>query len=144
MKHRNYLYICWLYLGLLLFLAVVRLMQKIIVDTGGFASRYFPLIITIIIVVGVIGYTLQKPILKRWFWMTYFWLISFTTAAIAFFSFYVIVVYGAKSKLGLGMLSVALILLPALSLLYKYAFKSQVLWQKSVKGNHLVEKKRTH
>lgn len=131
MKHRNYLYICWLYLGLLLFLAVVRLMQKIIADTGGFASRYIPLIIIIIIVVGVIGYILQKPILKRWLWMTYFWLISVATAAMAFFSFYVIAISGAKSKLGLGMLSVALILIPALSVLYKYAFKSQVLWQKT-------------
>lgn len=131
----NYLYIYWAYLGLLLFLSVTRLMQKVIAGAGGFSSRYIPLIITIIIVVGVVGYIFQKPIFKRWFWVTYFWLISVTIAALALFSFYVTAVSGINSKLGLVMLSVAILLLPALSVLYKYAFKSQVLWQKTINYN---------
>lgn len=140
----NYLYIYWVYLGLLLFLTVARLMQKVIVGAGGFASRYIPLIITIIIVVGVIGYIFQKPIFKRWFWMTYVWLISVIIATLTLYSFYVIAVSGVKSKLGLVMLSVALFLLPGLSVLYKYAFKSHVLWQKTINYNYLLGKKRTH
>lgn len=121
----------WLYLGLLVLLALGRLAQKLATDTGGFASRYLPLIIVIILVTGFIGYMSHKPLFKRWVWLAVFWLLIIAWASMLFFSIYLCTAIGTGGYIGALVIITGLALIsPALAVLYRYVFKSPRLWRK--------------
>tara|TARA_B110000008_G_C16478523_1_gene367086 strand:- start:86 stop:472 length:387 start_codon:yes stop_codon:yes gene_type:complete len=123
----------WLYLGLLVLLALGRLAQKLATDTGGFASRYLPLIIVIILVTGFIGFMSHKPLFKRWVWLVFFWLLITASAGMFFFSIYLFIAIGTGGYIGALVIITGLALIsPVLAVLYKYAFQSPKLW---CKGN---------
>lgn len=121
----------WLYVGLLLSLTTGRILQKITTDTGGFVSRYVPLIVALILLTGFISYAKQKPLFKRWCWEGILWLSVASSAALLGFAMYLLLSLGGSGLLFSGFLLLgALLLIPAQLALYRYARCSAALWAK--------------
>ena len=122
MKHGWSLYIC-----VLLVLALARMTQKIVTETGGFGSRYGAVILAAILAVGVFGHVSQKPIVHRWLWVAIFWLLAISSAGLSILAGS-LVLEGSYRLAGL-ILGVLLMLAPGLWQLFRYAHRSSSLWR---------------
>lgn len=115
------------YLSLLVLAGAARLVQKVMADSGGFASRYTPLLIAAVLVVGVLGHIYQKPLGRAWFWQLLFWLsVTVSTSAIAF-SFYLALIAGPFDLVFILMLF-TLALIRAQWRVWQY-FRSKSIWR---------------
>ncbi|MGQ8367190.1 hypothetical protein [Glaciecola sp. 1036] len=120
----------WCYLVLLLVPAIVRLIQKISTDSGGFASRYLPLIVTLVLIIGFVGYMQQWAFLKRWIWRVLFWLVSLVYTAAIIFAGSLLFNSAISVWHQLLLMGIAVIFIPALVSLFKYSQKDANIWNK--------------
>jgi hypothetical protein len=107
--------------------ALLQLMQKVLSSTGGFASRYGPLLVMLILVIGYLGQFRRIAILRRWVWQFCFLLIVLLTSCALFFVAYSMISgVGAMGPI-LMMLAVIILTLPAQVTLYHY-IKNDNIW----------------
>lgn len=119
----------WFYVFLLMAFAVGRLVQKLMADSGGIASRFGPVILAVLLVTGFIGYTKQCPILKRWFWRVIFIVLAFASAGLVVLALYLILTVGSTQYAISGVIVLSLALAyPALYAMYQYAFCLPSIW----------------
>jgi peptidoglycan/LPS O-acetylase OafA/YrhL len=115
------------YMVTLLVPALFQLMQKVLSSTGGFASRYGPLLVMLILVIGYLGQFRRIAILRRWVWQFCFLLIVLLTSCALFFVAYSMISgVGAMGPI-LMMLAVIILTLPAQVTLYHY-IKNDNIW----------------
>ena len=119
-------YVWSIYIGLLLGLGFVRMGQKILTETGGFGSRYGPLILAAILALGVFGAVFQKPLARRWVWKAVFWLLAISSVGLFVLAVYVLS-GGAYQPAGL-ILGILVVLLPGQWQLFGYVYRSSSLW----------------
>ncbi len=119
----------YLYILLLVSLSGGRMIERILSESGGFSSRYLPLIATVLISIGIYGCMNNKPVLKRWVWRTVFTSTAFLSLAALVFSAYLVIFVGGSSVTSVGLLLlVVIILIPAQIKLRKYYLKSSGYW----------------
>ena len=85
-------YIWHFYILLLLAFGVARLVERLLKDSGGFASQYLPLILSVIFSLGVDDSINQKPLLKLWFWKSFYWLSLIMSMSLVTLAAYLLVV----------------------------------------------------
>jgi hypothetical protein len=115
------------YMVTLLVPALLQLVHKVLSNTGGFASRYGPLLVMLILVAGYLGHYRGIAILRRCVWQFCFLLIVVLTSCALFF-----VAYSMISRAGamgpiLMMLAAIILTLPAQVTLYHY-IKNDNIW----------------
>ncbi len=118
------------YIILLLAAGAARATEKILTDSGGFASRYLPLIVLMIISLGIYGSIAKKPIFTPLVWKAVFWLsvsVSFTLFALALYLS--IIVGGSALTWAAVSILVVAILFPGQLRIKHYAFRMPEVWQ---------------
>ncbi len=118
------------YMVTLLVPALLQLVQKVLSSTGGFASRYGPLLVMLILVVGYLGQFRRIAILRRWVWQFCFVLIVLLTSCALLFVAYSMI--GGTAAMGsvLMMLAAIILTLPAQVSLYHYS-KNGKVWDRT-------------
>ncbi|MDO6447267.1 hypothetical protein Q4493_15970 [Colwellia sp. 1_MG-2023] len=121
----------WFYVSLLLAVTLGRLIQKVTMDTGGFASRYLPIIIAMLLITAYVGCVLNKPILNRYFWRGVFYFFSIVSLGALSFSFYLIISFGNTVIIKVAFIMLGLVIVfPALLSMNKYSHLSNTVWRK--------------
>lgn len=121
-------YIPLFYVAILFMLAAARLFQKISTDTGGFTSRYAPMITVCILLVAALGLVNKKPFIERLFWQI---LYSFLVV-VSFVAFSLSIYFYSTSNLPLAYMLIigAILLIPACLILYHYVYTHTQIWDK--------------
>lgn len=114
------------YSSVLIVLALARMVQKIVTETGGFGSRYGPLILAGVLALGIVGYVFQTPFAHRWVWMAIFWLLAIVSAGLLILAAS-LVLDGLARTAGL-IVGILLVLAPGQWQLFRYAHRSSSLW----------------
>ena len=128
-------YLWSIYAGLLLVLGFGRMAQKIITETGGFGSRYGPVLVAMIIALGVLGYVFHRPIARPWVWKVVFWLLAIASVGMVILAVYLFFSVGPGSYNVVGLLmGLLVVLLPGQWQLFGYAYRSSSLWSISDKA----------
>lgn len=121
----------WFYISLLLALPVGRLIQKVTVDSGGFASRYLPIIIAMLLISAYVGCVLKKPILNRYFWRSFFYFFSLISLGALCFALYLIISFGSSVIIKVALIMLGLVIIfPALLSMNQYSHISNTVWRK--------------
>lgn len=116
-----------IYSVILLLPALLQLIHKVLSSTGGFGSRFGPLLVMLILVAGYLGQHKGIPILRRWVWQLCFLLIVLLTiCSLLFVAYSMISDVGATGPV-LIMLAAILLTLPAQVTLYHY-LKNDNVW----------------
>lgn len=116
-----------MYILLLTAIALGRLVQKITTDSGGFISRYVPIIVVALLTTGFIGYISKTPIFNRLFWLCVFW--GMVIADIALLSYALYFLLGQMNLLIVSiLLTLLLVTLPAQIALYRYSQRQYGVW----------------
>ncbi|BDY04479.1 hypothetical protein [Ferrimonas sp. YFM] len=119
----------WVYMALLLLLALGRLFQKVSTDTGGPASRYLPLMVAVLLALGVMGYVRQRPIFRRHWWRALFWLLSVGWLSLACLTLYLLFALPGGAVAGAGVSALVLLAIsPGTWAIYQYAYCCPKLW----------------
>mgnify|MGYP001252810336 CR=1 FL=1 len=122
----------WFYIVMLLVLPFVHLGHKIMTESGGFISRYLPLIIVIFLVLGLIGYAKKTPILVRRLWRVSFWVfLEGAFFAIMYVGFMLSTFGSAVLLESVLLLLMIAVLAPAIVVLYQYSKVEQPFWSRS-------------
>ena len=112
---------------LLVGLAILRLGEKISTDTGGFASRYLPLLCSLVLMVACLGYVRKQPLMARWFWVVMFLLMA--SASVIIWLFAISLVMAGDTSYAWVIFALGTVLVPANVLLWQYAFRSEIIWR---------------
>ena len=116
------------YCAVLLVLALARLIERIWIDSGGFFSRYLPLILTLVMVIGIYASLKQRRLFVRGFWLS----VVATVALIIVSASLLFIYLGVTSHWGsMGvwlLLLSALVLIPGAWRLRTYSAKSNPIW----------------
>ena len=104
-------YLWSIYVSLLLILGIGRMVQKIITETGGFGSRYGPLLLAAIVALGVLGYVFQRPIARHWVWKGVFWLLAVVSVGLLLLGVYLLFSVGPGAYPGVGLIMGLLVVL---------------------------------
>ena len=122
-------HIWYLYIFTLLSLGIARTAERILRDSGGFASQYLPLVLTLIFSIGVYACTNSKPLFKRWFWKSFYWFSIVLSISLLGFVVYLGLAGGSNSLSWSAILIlVFLFLIPAQVKIKEYSFKSPQIW----------------
>ena len=118
-----------LYVSLLLLSGAAQLVHKALTETGGFSSRYLPLIVAVVLATGFIGHIRQRPLLKAWCWKVVFGVSVLASACIVAGLLYFILTAAGSMYLVAGIAFFVLVLvIPAQVAIYRYAYKSRGVW----------------
>lgn len=120
-------YIWDFYIFLLLAFGVARLVERLLKDSGGFASQYLPLILSVIFSLGVYGSINQKPLLKLWFWKSFYWLSLIMSMSLVTLAAYLLVV-GSSLLWSVVIVLVVTYIIPAQVKIKIHVFKSKACW----------------
>ena len=118
----------WMYVLVLLLPAIKRLAEKLLSHTGGFASRYGPLMAIGLLAIGYIAAACRFPVVTRVFWRWSFWLLSGLLSLVGVYGF-ILLAFAGKITGGAVLLVTPLIAIPALSSLYRYSSASSSIWK---------------
>ena len=121
---------CWyLYMLLLMCLATGRMIERITADSGGFSSRYLPLIATVVIAIGLYGSINNRAIFRRWFWSAIYILSILLSSIAMVYAVYLGIVVGDSALTWAGLVVLMVILLlPAQVKLKQYCAKTAPYW----------------
>ena len=115
------------YMLVLILAGTGRLVQKVTSDTGGIASRYAPLLVALLLVVGIFGYLYQKPLVRVWFWQVVFWVSAAASTCAVVFSFY-LAVFATVLNPAIALMLVVLFIIPSQTQIWQYSYRSKSLW----------------
>ncbi|MDC6451144.1 hypothetical protein PQY67_13245 [Pseudomonadales bacterium] len=96
-------------------------------DSGGFASQYLPLILSVIFSLGVDDSINQKPLLKLWFWKSFYWLSLIMSMSLVTLAAYLLVVGSSLLWSAFIVLAVTYIITAQVKIRI-YVFKSKACW----------------
>lgn len=115
--------VAWvIYCGVLALVAYGQMARKIAADSGGVISQFGPPLMVTILVVGLVADLMQRPLLQRWFWQGLVVLLAASTLGVVLLALYYLVFEGmAQRWQGITVIG-ALLLLPGLIKLKRYAF----------------------
>ena len=113
---------------MLLLPAITRLAEKLLSQTGGFDSRYGPLMAIGLLAIGYIAAACRFPVVTRVFWRWSFWLLSGLLSLVGVYGF-ILLAFAGKITGGAVLLVTPLIAIPALSSLYRYSSASSSIWK---------------
>ncbi|GGF80362.1 hypothetical protein [Alteromonas lipolytica] len=119
----------WMYLGLLFVPALFHLWSKIAADSGGLASRYAPLLATVLLAGIVIGWVNQKTWLRRGFWRFSFWLLAVLLALVVIYCL-ISLMSGTGGVWLVWLLLGVIVMLPAMWCLWRYSARSNSCWER--------------
>ena len=120
-------YIWHFYILLLLAFGVARLVERLLKDSGGFASQYLPLILSVIFSLGVDDSINQKPLLKLWFWKSFYSLSLIMSMSLVTLAAYLLVVGSSLLWSAFIVLAVTYIITAQVKIRI-YVFKSKACW----------------
>ena len=124
-------YAWFLYIGLLVTAGAARLLERIMTESGGFASRYLPLLLTITFACGIYQCLQNKAVLARWVWVVVYGLSVVSAAGAFLFSLFLALSVGSVSLVGIViLLFTSLVLLPTVFKLKAYSAKDNPIWKK--------------
>ena len=106
---------------------VARLVERLLKDSGGFASQYLPLILSVIFSLGVDDSINQKPLLKLWFWKSFYWLSLIMSMSLVTLAAYLLVVGSSLLWSAFIVLAVTYIITAQVKIRI-YVFKSKACW----------------
>ena len=116
-----------IYMVILLLPALLQLIHKVLSNTGGFASRFGPLLVMLILVAGYLGQNRGIPLLRLWVWQFCFLLrVLLTSCSVLFVAYSMVSDVGATGPV-LIILAVSVLTLPAQVTLYHY-LKNDNVW----------------
>lgn len=119
----------YVYVLILNAIGLIRLAEKVFNETGGFASRYLPLVLTLAVSIGVYGCIASRPIYKRWIWRLLLNLLIVISIGLLIFAGYLLFFAGASAiAAAMGLLFIFIVLLPGLIKLQQYSSKSAEFW----------------
>ena len=118
----------WMYTLVLLLPAILRLAEKLLSHTGGFVSRYGPLMAMGLLAIGYIAAARNSPVINRVFWRGSFWLLSALLSLAGVYGL-ILLVFAGNVTAGAALLVAAVIAIPALSSLYRYSSISSTIWE---------------
>ena len=99
-----------------------QMARKIAADSGGLISQFGPALLVTILVVGLVADLMQRPVLQRWFWQGLVVLLAASTLGVVLLALYYLV-FGEMAQRWQGITVIgALLLLPGLIKLKRYAF----------------------
>ena len=99
-----------------------QMARKIAADSGGLISQFGPALLVTILVVGLVADLMQRPVLQRWFWQGLVVLLAASTLGVVLLALYYLV-FGGMAQRWQGITVIgALLLLPGLIKLKRYAF----------------------
>ena len=114
------------YCVLLLLLGYGRLLERILIESGGVWSRYGPPLAATIVCAGIVAWLRDKPLAFRWLWRIAHLLLI---AALLALGIYGGILLSIRTTTGaVSLLVTAIALLPAGVALYRYAWKSPATW----------------
>ena len=115
------------YCGLVLLLGYGRMLERILLESGGPWSRYGPPLAATIVCAGIVAWLRDMPLAFNWFWrITHLLLI----AALLALGVYGGILLSIRTTTGAVFLLVtAVALLPAGVALYRYAWRSPATWE---------------
>ena len=116
-----------LYSVFILIAGFVQMFRKMLTDTGGPPSRYGAVVVAVVIVFVLIAKANEQAIGKAWMWKSLFLALMLATLVMLAFGLYLGTsgVYVSAVLLAGG----ALVLAPALSEIFIYAYRSPQLWR---------------
>jgi hypothetical protein len=110
-------------------LSVARLIERIAIDSGGFASRYLPIIVVSIICTGIYHCLENKAFLHQVFWQVIYWILIvvniMSVGSIVIVSLYQLNHLWVDALLLIG---ISFLLFPALIKIRQYANLTRI-WQ---------------
>lgn len=118
----------WMYTLVLLLPAILRLAEKLLSHTGGFTSRYGPLMAMGLLAIGYIAAAGNTPVVNRVFWRGSFWLLSALLSLAGVYGL-ILLAFAGNVTAGAALLVTAVIAIPALSSLYRYSSVSSTIWE---------------
>lgn len=111
-----------IYCGVLALVGYGQMARKIAADSGGLISQFGPPLLVTILVVGLVADLMQRPVLQRWFWQGLVVLLAASTLGVVLLALYYLV-FGGMAQRWQGITVIgALLLLPGLIKLKRYAF----------------------
>jgi len=111
-----------IYCGVLALVGYGQMARKIAADSGGLISQFGPPLLVTILVVGLVADLMQRPVLQRWFWQGLVVLLAASTLWVVLLALYYLV-FGGMAQRWQGVTVIgALLLLPVLIKLKRYAF----------------------
>ena len=111
-----------IYCGVLALVGYGQIARKIAADSGGLISQFGPALLVTILVVGLVADLMQRPVLQRWFWQGLVVLLAASTLGVVLLALYYLV-FGGMAQRWQGITVIgALLLLPGLIKLKRYAF----------------------
>ncbi|MBC2607522.1 hypothetical protein [Pelagicoccus albus] len=120
----------WLYVTALFVPAIARLAQKVSTDTGGFTSRFGPLLAVLLLAAGFIGYRQKKAILISSFWRWIVGLLGFGFVGLFSFGIYLFIFVGKPVLAEAAVITItSLAAIPALISLFKYSKPNNDIWK---------------
>jgi hypothetical protein len=124
--------ISWtVYIGLLLLIGLGRMLERILADRGGFASRYLPALAAGIICTGIYGALSRKRILWPCLWQLVFWISVVASVLLVGFAVFLLVQNGRTPLFVFALIGAAIALpIPAQIKIREYAFKSADIWHR--------------
>jgi len=96
--------------------------RKIAADSGGLISQFGPPLLVTILVVGLVADLMQRPVLQRWFWQGLLVLLAASNLGVVLLALYHLVRGGVAQRWQGIIVIGALLLLPGLIKLKRYAF----------------------
>jgi glucose-6-phosphate-specific signal transduction histidine kinase len=96
--------------------------RKIAADSGGLISQFGPPLLVTILVVGLVADLMQRPVLQRWFWQGLLVLLAASNLGVVLLALYHLVCGGVAQRWQGIIVIGALLLLPGLIKLKRYAF----------------------
>ena len=99
-----------------------QMARKIAADSGGLISQFGPPLLVTILIVGLVADLMQRPVLQRWFWQGLVVLLAASTLGVVLLALYYSVFGGMAQRWQGITVTGALLLLPGLIKLKRYAF----------------------
>ncbi len=104
------------------------MVERISIESGGFASRYLPLIIFGLISLGIYASLKNRAIFKRQFWLFVYLIVGILILSSLVIAIYLFLFVSSKLAFAGGLLLLAGLLVPALLKLRQYCSKSASIW----------------
>ena len=115
--------VAWMiYFGVLALVGYGQMARKIAADSGGLISQFGPPLLVTILIVGLVADLMQRPVLHRWFWQGLVVLLAASTLGVVLLALYYLVFGGMALRWQGITVTGALLLLPGLIKLKRYAF----------------------
>lgn len=119
-------YVWRIYLILLPLAGFIRLIERIMMEKGGFSSRYLPFLFLSLLAAGCYYSRKNQIFLRLWVWQTYYHLTLLVSVGCLFLSVYMVVI-ALWTPAGAFLLGF-LFIFPAQLQIRRYAYFSEHIW----------------